>query len=170
VLEEVDEEDKEADKDQMSEHENGSMSRALPTKNEDAVIVRNSSNKIDTKLSNLHRSQILLPPKFAIERNGQVVVIHEDVHGSIQRNDDPLRGGLIVQPKPTEIRCDEMVERVQKCDGFLSQDEDVSVDELIELAEKEDVIPVVQVGLKLNTVRVAYESFHSSDSISLVEL
>jgi len=106
-------------------------------------------------LSDLHRGQIFLPPQIAVEGDRQVIVVHEDVNGSVEHDDGPLDGRSIVETQPAKISGDEVVETVQERDRFLSEDENIRIDELVKFAEEEDIIPVIDVSLELNPLGVA---------------
>jgi hypothetical protein len=80
------------------------------------VRVRGEVDKpeIDDELHNLKHGDILLPPDANATCCKEVVVVHDDMHGQIERNGNPGDGGVAEELGEAEEGCCAMMVGVEE--------------------------------------------------------
>lgn len=149
-------------------------------------VVGVAVNQVDgDELDDLELREVALPPRLVAKGGSGVVVVHGDVHERVENAGDPLDGDVHVQAPPNEQESSSMVIDVQEDQSFLQtrerksaqngsvkqswtqlgsgatyllQNQQDSIQKLINLGEIEDVDPVEErTAVGLDVLLVAEE-------------
>lgn len=98
------------------------------------------------ELRDLHHGDVLAPPYLAVrERHPEAeVVVHDDVHAAVDDGAGPHRQPPVVHGEDAEQREGGVVVHVKEPELSLAQDEQKRVEEVVVLAEVEQVAPEEQ--------------------------
>jgi len=86
--------------------------------------------EIDDELSDLHGGQIFLPPYLLATSGCIVVIIHQNVNGEVEGDDDPGDAGAAVELGKAQESSDSVVVYMEEGKRFLLQYEENGVEEL----------------------------------------
>lgn len=88
--------------------------------------------------------------------------VHGDVHEGVQESRDPLHWDGVLEANPAKEESHRVVIEVQETEGRLAQNDEDSIEELIELGEVEDVEPEVESALSSgNSLGIAKKTFYA---------
>ena len=98
------------------------------------------------ELRNLHHGHVFAPPYFPVRvRHPEAeVVVHDDVHAAVDDGAGPHGQPPVVHGEDAQQREGGVVVHVKEPELFLAQDEQKRVEEVVVLAEVEDVAPEEQ--------------------------
>jgi len=97
---------------------------------ETSVGTKVDRKEIDDELGNLHRGQVLLPPDLLSTSGCVVVVIHEDVNGEVETDDDPRDAGATIELGKAQESSDSVVVYMKESKRFLLQHKENCIEEL----------------------------------------
>jgi hypothetical protein len=86
--------------------------------------------EVDDELGNLEDGDVLLPPDADATRGLEVVPVHDDVDGEVERDNDPGDGGVAEKLGVAEKSGGTVVVGVEEGQGLLLEDEEDGVDQL----------------------------------------
>lgn len=86
--------------------------------------------------------------------------VHGDVDEGVERGGNPLHRDGVLEADPAEEESHRVMVEVQEAEGGLAQDDEDSIEQLVELGEVEDVQPEVESSLSSGfALRVAEQTF-----------
>jgi hypothetical protein len=131
--------------------------------------------KIEDELDDLHNGDVLLPPDADSTRALEVVPVHDDVDGQVERNRNPGHGRVTQELSVAEESGGTMVVSVQESCNYVSSGLQVFVQSAIRtqrllLEEEEDGIDEFKVLGQVVELRHRYQQSVSALEISPVKL
>jgi len=134
---ELDKQEQVAGQDTASEQGSSLSPSAVPegrrvpiVSGETRVGTKVDRKEIDDELGDLHRGQVFLPPDLLSSSGCVVVVIHENVNGEVETDDDPRNASATIELGKAQESSDSVVVYMKESKRFLLQHEENGIEEL----------------------------------------